>query len=339
MASSANSSDFLKRRRYGSWTIYGIVIALTIVACVVAVVLRLFTVHDLPFQTFAALIGVIITAIITGVLLKGQSDTEREQREQSEVFKEKLSTYNNFLTALRNYVNQNTATNKKDLIFHTMAIRMHAGPETVRQFTDKVTEILKTTGDENENKEVASLVSTLSDISRLFHQELYGLKDDADLSATLKLFQDAISGSSEVPTEEQKQQQEMADKEEDAAKATADIPAWDAEIKDLAAKGWSYKTGNDSFTLTSATSPVIIIVRRKDGKYVVEAEDKDNNAFSQRLKDNYGGARRYGKWWRELPISNYGVKQNTLLDELPVNARARASVIKWLTKLTESITN
>lgn len=333
MAISANSSNFIIHRKYGSWTVYAISIALTIIACAVAVVLRLFSVNDLPFQTFAALIGVIITAIITGVLLKGQSDSERIQKEQGEIFKEKLSTYNSFLTALCAYVTDSTEKNKKALIFYTMAIRMHAQPETVKQFTEKVTEIISSTGSGNFS-EVSDLVKTLSEISQLFHNKLYGEKDSADLTNTLESFVTAISGSQVEPTEEQKKKESVEEeKEDEEAVKNTKIQSWDAKINELASKGWNLENGNDSITITSNNSPVIISVYRKKGKYVVEARKGDDSDFSQLLKDNYGGARRYGTWWHELPINNYGVKQGTLLAELQTNDKARASVIKWIDKL------
>lgn len=335
MASSANSSHFLIQRKHGSWTVYGIAIALTIIACVVAVVLRLFSVNDLPFQTFAALIGVIITAIITGVLLKGQSDSERIQKEQGEIFKEKLSTYNNFLTALCAYVTDSTEKNKKALIFYTMAIRMHAKPETVKQFTEKVTEIIHSTGS-GDFSEVNNLVKTLSEISQLFHNELYDEKDSADLTDTLESFVTAISGSQVEPTEEEKEKETKEEqKEDEEAVSNSKVQSWDAKVKELASKGWIMENGNDSFTLTSKNSPVEISVYRKKGKYVVSAIKEGDSDFSQTLKDNFKGARRYGTWWRELPISNYGITDGTLLSQLPENDKARASVIKWIDKLTE----
>lgn len=324
-------------RKHGNWTVYSIVIGLTIVACAVAVVLRLFSVNDLPFQTFAALIGVIITAIITGVLLQGQSDSERIQKEQSEIFKEKLSTYNNFLTALCTYVTDSTEKNKKALIFYTMAIRMHAKPETVKLFTEKVTEIIRSTTGKGDSTEVSKLVQTLSDISQLFHNELYNEMDSSDLADVLQSFVVAISGSQVEQTEEEKQQEKEEElKEDEAAVSNSKIQSWDAKVQELASKGWTLTNGDDSLTVTSKESPVTISVYRRKGKYVVEATKGDDSDFSQLLKDNYGGSRRYGTWWRELPISNYGVKQNTLLAQLPVNDRARASVIKWIDKLTET---
>lgn len=146
----------------------------------------------------------------------------------------------------------------------------------------------------------------------------------------------AISGSREDVTEEQKKMENEEDEKEDEATLNGcKIMSWAEKIKELDSKGWSIKNESDSFKLTSEESPVTISVCRKKRKYVVEASKGDDSAFSQQLKDSYGGSRRYGTWWRELPISNYGVKQDTLLAQLPINDRARASVIKWIDKLTE----
>ena len=57
-------------------------IVLTLLACVIALAFRLFSEHDLPFQVFAAIIGVIITAIITQVLLNGQSEVQEKLLQQ-----------------------------------------------------------------------------------------------------------------------------------------------------------------------------------------------------------------------------------------------------------------
>ena len=334
MASSANSSHFLIQRKHGSWTVYGIAIALTIIACAVAVVLRLFSVNDLPFQTFAALIGVIITAIITGVLLKGQSDSERIQKEQSEIFKEKLSTYNNFLTALSDYVIQNSEENKKALIFHTMAIQMHAAPGVVQSFIDNVIEIIRSTTGNGDKAEISKLIKALNRISGIFRSELYPLCTADNNAINLDAFIDAIVGSQVEPTEEQKEKDAEAEqKEDEEAVSNSKIQAWDSKIKELASMGWTLENGNDSFALYSKDSDVKISVYRKKGKYVVEATKEGDSDFSQTLKDNFKGSRRYGTWWRELPINNYGVTEGSLLTQLPTNDRARASVIKWIDKL------
>ena len=149
----------------------------------------------------------------------------------------------------------------------------------------------------------------------------------------------AISGCQVEPTEEQKEKDAEAEqKEDEEAVSSSKIQAWDAKIKELASMGWTLENGNDSFALSSKDSPVKISVYRKKGKYVVEATKEGDSDFSQTLKDNFKGSRRYGTWWRELPINNYGVTEGSLLSQLPTNDRARASVIKWIDKLVEFVT-
>lgn len=332
----AYSPNINKNRGYASWSAYAVVIALTLVACAVAVILRLFSVKDLPFQTFAALIGVIITAIITGVLLKGQSDSERQQKEQSEIFKEKLATYNRFLDALRKYVTESTVSNKKEVIFHAMALRMHTDAETINDIDANIIKLIKDTGGDSE---VQTLVESLSAIATIFCKELYGDtlgSNEANLSA----FVDAISGSQEESSEEEKLIDAAEEEKEDAsAVQESAVMGWNDKQTQLKSQGWTINLGNDSFTLSSATTPVVISVYRKKGKYVVEVIKEGDSEFSQTLKDNFKGSRRYGTWWRELPINNYGVTEGTLLTQLPVNDRARASVLKWIDKLVGFIDN
>lgn len=334
----ATSPNIYKNRSYGSWTTYMVAIALTILACAVAVILRLFSVTDLPFQTFAALIGVIITAIITGVLLKGQSDAEREQKEKAEIFKEKLSSYNRFLNALCTYVTDSTPRNKKALIFHTIAIKMHSSGDDMARHYENVTRILQSTGNDN-SEETSALIDALNEIATSFRKELYGVTstDDSQLTTIIERFTSAIDGSQEVPSEKEKEADTLQDEAEDKELQDSKLISWDSKIKELAAKGWNITTESEEVKLTSSAVPVIISIYRKKGKYVIEASKPDDSEFSKRLKENFKGSRRYGTWWRELPINNYGVSDGTLLAQLPTNDRARASVIKWIDKLINSL--
>lgn len=209
---------------------------------------------------------------------------------------------------------------------------MHCDSIVEDTLDESIITILDNTGEENE---VGALVESLNKIAYIFKKELYGNAPE-NSSKMLEKFAIAISGSPEEATEEQKKAQAEEDEREDESTLkNSSIKPWDTKIKELASKGWILKNGEDSFSITSSEFPVIISVYRKKGKYVVEAKKGEDSEFSQFLKDSYGGSRRYGTWWRELPISNYGVKQDTLLAQLPVNDRARASVMKWIDKLTE----
>lgn len=67
-----------KFTQYKIITITAILIAL---ACFFAIYLRLFTEKELWYEMFAAVLGVVITAIITMILLRGQSAMTLNVRE------------------------------------------------------------------------------------------------------------------------------------------------------------------------------------------------------------------------------------------------------------------
>lgn len=292
--------------------------------------------RDLPLTIIGAVLGVAMTVFATYFLFKGQSNQQlamlQEQsrhEKESEIFKQKLASYNRFLDALRKYVTESTPSNKKEVIFHAMALRMHSKPEVVEALDTNIIYLIKSTGSE---KEVETLVESLNSIDCVFGKELYG--EATGSSKNLEAFIEAISGSQEEPSENEKLIEAEAEEKEDTTTIQeSSIISWDDQIQSLKAQGWKYTPASDSFTLTSDSSPVVISVYRKKGKYVVEATKEGDNTFSQNLKDNFKGSRRYGTWWRELPINNYGVTEGTLLNQLPINDKARTSVIKWISKL------
>ena len=75
-------------------------IALIVIACAFAVYLRLYTGKELWYEMFAAIIGVIITAIITMMLLIGQTDSDEKREKKGKVFEEKLRIYQEYLSTL-----------------------------------------------------------------------------------------------------------------------------------------------------------------------------------------------------------------------------------------------
>lgn len=307
---------------------------------IIAVTFVISDTHELPMTIIGAVLGVAMTVFATFFLFKGQAkqqvdliNQQREQEKEVEIFKQKLNSYNAFLESLRKYVTESNTATKKEVIFNAMAIRMHCSASIIDSLDDNITAIIKDTGDD---KEVHSLVRSLNQIACLFREELYGDSTTGD-SKKLQEFEKAISGSTEEPTEEQKTKESQEDEQEDAANASKSVMAWDDKIIALKKHGWNLEVGNDTFCLKSTITPVVIAVYRKKGKYIVEATKDDDSDFSQSLKDNFKGSRRYGTWWRELPINNYGVKAGKLLQQIPTNDKARASVIKWIDKLTDYI--
>lgn len=79
--------------------LYGIV-AFSLIFIASSVIFRIFDVEILPSQFFGALIGVVITAIITVFLLNGQTSAEETKERNVKVFEEKSARFNNFINKL-----------------------------------------------------------------------------------------------------------------------------------------------------------------------------------------------------------------------------------------------
>jgi len=76
--------------------IYGIV-GFSLLFIASAVIFQIFEFEILPYQFYGALIGVVITAIITLFLLRGQTANEETKEKNVKVFEEKTLRYNNFI--------------------------------------------------------------------------------------------------------------------------------------------------------------------------------------------------------------------------------------------------
>lgn len=76
------------------WSLGIIILALLFIAA--AVIFQIFDIEILPSQFYGALIGVVITAIITVFLLQGQSDKEIAREKDVKIFEEKIKVYSEF---------------------------------------------------------------------------------------------------------------------------------------------------------------------------------------------------------------------------------------------------
>lgn len=115
--------------------ITSVIIALIAIACAFAVYLKLYTGEELWYEMFAAIIGVIITAVITMMLLVGQTDNEEKREKKGKVFEEKLRIYQEYLTTLYKVIKdgKNSNSEKLKLAFKTSSVAMHCEHDRVEK--------------------------------------------------------------------------------------------------------------------------------------------------------------------------------------------------------------
>lgn len=172
------------------------ILLLTLVFLVCAVVFDVFELHVLPAQFVGALLGVVITAIITVLLLQGQSKNEESLEKNMKVFEKKQEVYFNFLENLNTILkkeeairHQNTEkdieleeANLQDLIFEFGYLKMHTSDKTFNSVLGHVLTLIQESNklkfqegvtSEDYKKYYSHLSKDFFAIVSLLKQELY----------------------------------------------------------------------------------------------------------------------------------------------------------------------
>lgn len=178
----------MKTHKIPAW-ILGLII-FSLVFLITAVVFNVFKIDDLPTQFFGALIGTVITAIITVLLLKGQTDNAEKLEKNVKIFERKQEVYHIFLDKIQDIVRDGEVTinaetdELKDLIFQLGYLQMHASENTMNQVLDQLSELIQSMNDfysrpdTQKQKEMADFYAKFS--QRLFtivaalKRDLYG---------------------------------------------------------------------------------------------------------------------------------------------------------------------
>ena len=175
--------------------------------CVIAVAFNVFTDLELPGRLMAAILGVVITATITQVLLQGQTQKEGTLKHDSKIFEEKLKIYQNFLNSLYKAVKDGKLTDseKMELQFQTSLVAMHCDPKLIKDISDAVNGVITMTcpnkGHENKSHR-ATLLESLFAVVKAFRQDLYQeeFKEKSYKDATneaIEKFNDAYENAKE----------------------------------------------------------------------------------------------------------------------------------------------
>jgi len=186
----------MKKKRNLLW-VYGIIV-FTVLFIASAVIFKIFKFEILPSQFYGALIGVVITAIITVFLLQGQTANEEEREKSVKVFEKKQEVYNSFLVEFKRIIQDGEITivskdkdatldksvdELKDLIFQLGYLQMHTSEKTINDVLDSVAKIIQLMNDFNstheadKQKELPNYYSSLSEelfkIIAILKEDLY----------------------------------------------------------------------------------------------------------------------------------------------------------------------
>lgn len=185
---------------------------------------QVFTEYEVPSRMLAAILGVVITAIITQLLLSSQTSKEsalrQEQQEWQEkqnekaeqwriehdrsntVFSEKLKIYKNFLDTLYDAVKDEELTDKEktELQYKTSLVAMHCEPENILALSEAVKNVITKMcrPDKQKSSNDNVLLETLFDVVEALRKDLYAKDNIKTFSddvrdQTINNFNDAYS--------------------------------------------------------------------------------------------------------------------------------------------------
>ena len=201
-----------------------VVAILVVIACFFAVYLRLFTGKELWYEMFAAVLGVIITAVITMILLRGQSDDDVERERAAKVFEEKLRIYQDYLHTLCDVIKDHSLSDEEKirLEFQTSYVAMHCDSKYIATVSNAVKELIEYCCPDEDGENLSRknksgspdpLLDNLFCIVEAFRKDLYPDSnfefDDKHKLATLRNFSDAYrnaksSGNNNVEQEQRR---------------------------------------------------------------------------------------------------------------------------------------
>ena len=311
---------------------------LKIVGCMVLVMvcaIIVFTYQDFPARLMAAILGVVITATITVVLLDGQSKKEQTAKRNSKVFEEKLKIYQDFLTTLYDVVKDRKLTEeeKLQLEFKTSLVAMHCKPANLNSVSAAIRNVISSCCPSNEKKKQKSqgnipLLESLLDVVETLKIDLYDVdaekdrkKEDDDLKKMLF--------SSDIKTKTIKNFQDAYVETADEESETPDT--WSQAIKKWQDKGWEVKA------LENEECPLLIT--RNDGNpgkinmgfyhdhYYIQAGYEGDTNFSKCLKWDNGGNRQSDMWY-EFPALSMDVPKGGFIEKFNSSIELQQYIIK-----------
>lgn len=148
------------------------IIAFGILFVCAAVIFRIFDIDVLPSQLYGALLGTVITAIITVFLLNGQSENEMKREKDSKVFENKIQVYSEFTDKLWGMLDDEVIsleeiTELRKLCFKNLVFYLNN--EQAEELQKCISKIANPTDKDKEDSDIEAIAA----ITRILQENLF----------------------------------------------------------------------------------------------------------------------------------------------------------------------
>ena len=300
---------------------------LVVFVCFFAVYLRLFTGKELWYEMFAAVLGVIITAVITMILLRGQTNNDVERERDAKVFEEKLRIYQDFLQKLQDVIKDHTLSDEEKILlqFQASYVAMHCEPECIQKVSESVKQILGCTCNNVKTQPTDSnrLLDYLFNMVEAFRKDLY--KKDYHLDKEIK----------ELSVENFRQAYET---KEDEIQGD-----WNTIKSNWERTGWKVEGLNIQHPALllkreDGTQGIITIATKPQG-LCFQACYPNESDFSQPLKWQRSGYSNNGTWWKYFDKKYRDVSINQLVEYFNKDTDFQSYIISNISQLKDTLSS
>jgi len=115
-----------------------------VIFCVVAVIFNVFSIEELPASFIGAILGAVVTGVITAVLLKGQSNAEEIKERNVKVFEQKSAIFQDYINQVwKAWENQKISAKEfqKLTANYYSKLMMYLNEQSVSKISDSLAKI------------------------------------------------------------------------------------------------------------------------------------------------------------------------------------------------------
>ena len=294
---------------------------------------------EIASQLFAAIAGAIIAAIITMLLLKGQSGTEELKERNMAIFNQKQEVYHRFLEEHHKIVQDGQITigsrdskgkidssidELKDLIFQLGFLQLHTSEETIKNVLDELVKMIQALND----------FDSCNDETRQAEAPKFYSRISNSLFSVVAVLRKDLYGKESRPIEKEQilsvlQECDLYVERTDFDRIEMQKYFWNELRKDLAAQGYTiqnpdYDFSNDvnlyysrsrgrhryfGFKFTKEGCPATFKIELDNFYYygVVRGCEWEQNEQIAKALSAIGGFRESAWWYGWRDSSNYGL--------------------------------
>ena len=143
--------------------------------CMVAIITRIYTVSDLQLNFMWALLGTVITAVVTVLLLSGKSAAEEVKERNVNVFEKKSEIFQNYIDIVWDIWEDHAVTSEEYLKLTSMyykQLMLYLNKKSLEVIGEELSKIGSLIDDDNKSNKEDQLQNSLIKIINVLSDEI-----------------------------------------------------------------------------------------------------------------------------------------------------------------------